>query len=121
MLNPVPQLHTPNGTLAITLPFSLLYFFTLVEVYLYQKDERVLQCSKFFVPTIYSKHIVPLTAHLPIIIITIIIIITTTTTIKLPLGLRFVLQFLSRCHYSVEWCTIMTGELKETGKNVVVA
>lgn len=118
MLNPVPQLHTPNGTLAITLPFPLLNIFTLVTVYLYQKDERVLQCSKFFVPTVYSK--------------------TYSTSHCTPayyyhhnhhhhhhdqtsLGLRSVLQFLSRCQYGVEWCTIMTGELKETGKNVVVA
>ena len=55
ILNPVPQLHTPNGTLPITLPLPLLHAFTLITAYLYQKDERVLQCSKFSAPTVYSK------------------------------------------------------------------
>jgi len=35
-LNPVPQLHTPNGTLPITLPFTLLNVFTIITAYLYQ-------------------------------------------------------------------------------------
>ena len=55
MLNPVPQLYTPNGTLPITLPFSLLNVFILITAHFYQKDERVLQYSKFFVPSVYSK------------------------------------------------------------------
>jgi len=55
MLNPVPKLHTPNGTLPTTLLFPLLNVFKLITAYFYQKGERVLQGIKFFAPTVYSK------------------------------------------------------------------